>query len=79
MCLAIPGKIIELYETNGLWMGKVDFGGVTREACMSYVPEAKTGDYAIVHAGFALHLIDEGEALETLELMSQIDMKDIPE
>jgi len=79
MCLAIPGKIIELYETNGLWMGKVDFGGVTREACMSYVPEAKTGDYAIVHAGFALNLIDEGEALETLKLMSQIDMKDIPE
>ena len=79
MCLAIPGKIIELYEHDGLLMGRIDFGGVIREACLSYTPEAKTGDYAIVHAGFALNLIDEGEALETLKLMSQIDMKDIPE
>ncbi len=72
MCLAIPGKIIEIYENAGLLMGKIDFGGVTREACLSYVPEAKIGDYTIIHVGFALNLLDEAEALETLRLFDQI-------
>ncbi len=73
MCLGIPGKIIDIYEANGLQMGKVDFGGVTKEVCLSYVPEAKIGDYTVIHVGFALHLIDEAEALETLDLLRQID------
>lgn len=72
MCLGVPGKIIEIYEANGLQMGKIDFGGVTREACLAYVPEAKIGDYTIIHVGFALHLISEAEAQETLELLQQI-------
>jgi len=72
MCLGIPGKIIELYEANGLMMGKVDFGGVTREACLAYVPEAMIGDYTLIHVGFALSIISEQEARETLELIQQI-------
>jgi hydrogenase expression/formation protein HypC len=72
MCLGIPGKIIEIYETNGLQMGKIDFGGVVKEACLAYVPEAQIGDYTIVHVGFALNIIDEDEAQKTLELLSEI-------
>ena len=72
MCLAVPGKIIEIYENGGLMMGKLDFGGVTREACLAYVPEAKIGDYTIIHVGFALNLLDETEALETLRLFDEI-------
>jgi hydrogenase expression/formation protein HypC len=72
MCLGIPGKIIEIYEAGGLSMGKVDFGGVTREACLAYIPEARVGDYTIIHVGFALNLISEEEALETLDLLRQI-------
>lgn len=72
MCLAIPGKIIEIYEDNGLQMGKMDFGGVTREVCLAYVPEAKLGDYAIIHVGFALSILSEVEAQETIDLLQQI-------
>jgi hydrogenase expression/formation protein HypC len=72
MCLGIPGKIIEIYEADGLMMGRVDFGGVTREACLAYVPEAIIGDYTLIHVGFALSIISEQEASETLELIQQI-------
>jgi len=73
MCLGIPGKIIERFEKDGLTMGKVDFGGVIKEVCLSYVPEAQVGDYTVIHVGFALNVIDEKEALETLELLREID------
>jgi hydrogenase expression/formation protein HypC len=53
-------------------MGKVNFSGVTREVCLEYVPEAKIGDYALIHVGFALNLISESEAMETLEMLTQI-------
>jgi hydrogenase expression/formation protein HypC len=76
MCLGIPGKIIEIYEGNGLRMGKIDFEGVTREVCLEYVPEAKPGDYAIIHVGFALNLLSESEALETLAMIRQISAFD---
>lgn len=79
MCLAIPGKILDIYEANGLLMGKIDFGGVTREACLTYVPEAKVGDYTIIHVGFALNLIDEKDALETLALLEEISKQDLSE
>jgi hydrogenase expression/formation protein HypC len=79
MCLAVPGKIVEIYETNGLLMGKIDFGGVTREVCLTYVPEAKVGDYTIIHVGFALNLIDEVEAKETLSLLEQISKQEADE
>lgn len=72
MCLGVPGKIVEIYESGGLPMGRIDFGGVTREACLAYVPEAKVGEYTIIHVGFALNLIEEAEALETLEMLRQI-------
>ncbi len=72
MCLGIPGKIVEIHEANGLKMGTIDFGGVTREVCLAYVPEAKVGDYAVIHVGFALNLLSEQEAQETLALLSQI-------
>jgi hydrogenase expression/formation protein HypC len=72
MCLAVPGKIIELYETGGLKMAKVDFGGIFRETCLDYVPEAKVGDYCVIHVGFALSLLDEEEAKGTLDLLNEI-------
>lgn len=72
MCLGVPGKIIETYEANGLHMCKVDFGGVTREACIETLPEAQVGDYTIIHAGFALNLLSEEEAQETLDLLRQM-------
>ncbi|UCH59448.1 MAG: HypC/HybG/HupF family hydrogenase formation chaperone [Anaerolineales bacterium] len=72
MCLGVPGKIVEIYDVEGLTMGKVDFGGVMREACLEYVPEAKTGDYTIIHVGFALNLISEQEAMETLAMLKEI-------
>ena len=79
MCLAVPGKILDIYEVNGLLMGKIDFGGVIREACLTYVPEAKVGDYTIIHVGFALNLIDEKEAMETLSLLDEIYNQDLNE
>jgi hydrogenase expression/formation protein HypC len=76
MCLGIPGKIIEMYEANGLQMGKVDFGGVTKEVCLAYVPEARVGNYTVIHVGFALNVLDETEALETLQLLRDIGAMD---
>jgi len=76
MCLGVPGKIIEIYEGNGLRMGKIDFEGVTREVCLEYVPEARPGDYAIIHVGFALNLLSESEAIETLAMLRQISAFD---
>jgi hydrogenase expression/formation protein HypC len=72
MCLAIPGKITDIYDREGTLMGKIDFGGAVREACLAYVPEAKVGDYALIHVGFALNLISEDEAQETLNLLREI-------
>jgi len=67
MCLAIPGRVEEIAEENGLRMGRVNFGGVVKRVCLDYVPEVVVGDYTIVHVGFALSKIDEEEALRTLE------------
>jgi hydrogenase expression/formation protein HypC len=75
MCLGIPGRIIDIYESGGLLMGKIDFGGVTREACLSYVPEAAVGDYAIIHVGFAISRLSEKEAEKTLLVLR--DLADI--
>ncbi len=72
MCLGVPGKIVEIYEKNGLKMGKVDFGGIFREACLDYVPEAQVGEYCVIHVGFAISLLSESEAMETLDLLRQI-------
>jgi hydrogenase expression/formation protein HypC len=72
MCLAIPGKLIDIYQKDNLRMAKIDFGGIAREICLEYTPEAKVGDYALVHVGFAISLMDEEEAQETLRLLQQI-------
>jgi hydrogenase expression/formation protein HypC len=72
MCLGVPGKIVDVYESNGLKMAKVDFGGIFREACLDFVPEAKVGEYCIIHVGFAISLLSETDALETLELLRQM-------
>jgi hydrogenase expression/formation protein HypC len=72
MCLGIPGKIVELFEQNDLPMGKVEFGGIVKEVCLAYTPEAQVGDYVLVHVGFAISRIDEAEAQETLELLHEL-------
>ncbi len=72
MCLAVPARIEEIYPKDGLKMAKVDFGGVTREVCLDYVPEAKVGEFCIVHVGFAISLLSEQEAQETLTMLKDI-------
>ena len=68
MCLAVPGKVVEIFETNGVQMGKMDFDGITKNICLAYIPDIKVGEYAIVHVGFAIEKLDEKSALETLEV-----------
>jgi hydrogenase expression/formation protein HypC len=72
MCLSIPAKITEIKQEGTLLMGTVDFGGVSREICLDYVPEAEVGQYALVHVGFAISLLDEEEALETLSMLREM-------
>jgi hydrogenase expression/formation protein HypC len=76
MCLAIPGKVIEFHQTDGLRMSKVDFGGIAREACLEYLPEAEVGDYVLVHAGFAISKVDAEEAARTLQLLEEMGQFD---
>ncbi|MFH1183636.1 MAG: HypC/HybG/HupF family hydrogenase formation chaperone [Chloroflexota bacterium] len=72
MCLGVPGRIVKILDKDGLKMANVDFGGVLREVCLDYVPEAQVGDYCLVHAGFALSLLSATEAQETLSLLQDI-------
>ncbi|OHB71332.1 MAG: hydrogenase assembly protein HypC [Planctomycetes bacterium RBG_13_63_9] len=72
MCLGIPGKVIEIHEQDGLPMGKVEFGGILKEVCLAYTPEATVGDYVLVHVGFAISRIDSSEAEEIFSLLEQI-------
>ena len=72
MCLAVPGKVVEITGEGELRMGKIDFAGVQRQACLAYVPEAQLGDYVLVHVGFAISRIDEQQAMETLEALREI-------
>lgn len=76
MCLGIPGKLTEVYEQDGLPMGKVDFGGIVRETCLAYTPEAQVGEYVIVHVGFAISRLDEAEAQKTLAYFDEISGMD---
>jgi len=74
MCLAVPGKIISIEENSlGVNMGKVSFGGIVKEICLAFTPEAQVGDYVIVHAGFAISRLDEEEAHETLEALAELE------
>lgn len=72
MCLGIPGKVIETYRQQELHMGKVDFGGVSKNVCLEYVPEVQVGEYVIVHVGFALSVLDEEEAQRVLVYLKEI-------
>ena len=77
MCLAIPGKIESINGTNSLLrMGKVNFGGIIKEASLAYVPEAGVGDYVIVHVGFALSRVDEDEARKIFDYLKQMQALD---
>lgn len=72
MCLGVPGQIIEAYQKDGLPMARVSFGGILKEACLAYVPEAQVGEYVLVHVGFALSRIDEQEAQEIFAFIAEI-------
>jgi hydrogenase expression/formation protein HypC len=74
MCLGIPGKIVSIVPNSmGLTMGRVDLGGVLREVCLAYTPDALPGDYVIVHAGFAISMLDQDEATATLSALAQLE------
>ena len=73
MCLAVPGKVTEIYPHDDMMMGKVSFGGVQKEVCLDWVPEVKVGQYVIVHVGFAISVMDEDEALETLKMLDEME------
>lgn len=74
MCLGIPGRVVSRFELQGQPMGKVDFGGVVKTVCLAYVPEIEIGQYTIVHVGFAIAVVDEQSALESLELFQQMGL-----
>ncbi len=73
MCLGIPGEVVELHEQDGLPMGKVEFGGIRKDVCLVYTPEARVGQYVLVHVGFAISQIDTAEAQEIFSYLRQID------
>lgn len=72
MCLALPGKILAIKENADLSMGEVDFSGVKKSVCLVYTPEAKVGDYVIVHVGFAISILNEKQAEATLDLIGKV-------
>jgi hydrogenase expression/formation protein HypC len=72
MCLAIPGKLTEATDLGLTRVGKAEFGGVSRQVHLDFVPEAKVGDYILVHVGFAITVIDEAEARRTYEILEQM-------
>ena len=72
MCLAIPGKVVDIYEENELKMGKIDFSGTMNTACLAYVPEVEVGQYVVVHAGFAIQILDEAQAQEVYEAWDEL-------
>jgi len=76
MCLALPGKVLEITERDRTRMAKVDFGGVVKDVCLAYLPEIAVGDYTIVHVGFAIQKLDEASAVETLKLFESLGIMD---
>jgi hydrogenase expression/formation protein HypC len=78
MCLGVPGKVIEVFERNGIRMGRVDFGGVQRDACLEYAPEIGIGRYVVIHVGFAISVVDEEEAARAYALLEELgNLEDI--
>jgi len=74
MCLAIPGRVQEIYEAGPARMGKVDFGGIVKDVCLAYLPDIQVGDYTVVHVGFAIQRLDEASALQTLDTFRQMGL-----
>jgi len=73
VCLGVPGKVLTVEENaQGMTMGTVSFGGISKEVCLAYLPEVKPGDYVIVHVGFAISRVSEEEAAETFEILRQM-------
>jgi len=79
MCLGVPGKVVRIDENPlGMTMGRVEFGGISKDVCLAYVPEVKLGDYVIVHVGFAISIVDEEEAKSVFDYLKQIgDLEDL--
>lgn len=74
MCLAIPGKIIEINDDeHGVRMARANFGGIVKQVCLEYTPEARAGNYVLVHVGFALGVVDEAEAAQTYQALKNMD------
>ncbi len=73
MCLAVPGKVISIDSSTEPIMGKVNFGGVIKNICLDWTPEVTIGEYVIVHVGFAISRMDEAEAMQTLDILRQLD------
>lgn len=72
MCLAVPGKVVEIRDERGTRMATIDFDGITKDICLAYLPDMEVGDYAIVHVGFAISKVDEASALETLQMFRDL-------
>ena len=76
MCLGIPGRVASIYREHDVSMGKIDFNGVLKRACLEHLPQAAVGDYVLVHVGFALARIDEAEAKKVFELLEEMNQLD---
>jgi hydrogenase expression/formation protein HypC len=72
MCLAVPGQVRDIFDVSGTRMGHVNFGGITKEVCLAYLPDIRVGDYTIVHVGFAISKIDEESAQKTLQMFHEL-------
>jgi hydrogenase expression/formation protein HypC len=72
MCLGVPGKVVDVFDEDGIRMGTVDFGGITRKACLEYAPEVELGSYVVIHVGFAISVVDEEEAARSYELLEEM-------
>ncbi len=74
MCLGVPGKIVDVYnDALGIAMGRISFSGILKDVCLAYTPEAQPGEYVVVHAGFAISVVDEQEASEVFRMLEQMD------
>lgn len=76
MCLAVPGKIVDVRDERGTRMATIDFDGIRKDICLAYLPDMQVGEYAIVHVGFAISRVDEASALETLAMFRELDILD---
>ncbi len=74
MCLAVPGRVQAVFDADGVRMGKLNFDGVVKDVCLAYLPDLGVGEYAIVHAGFAISRVDEATAADTLRAFAELGM-----